>query len=135
MVGIFRQIELLVGGHPAVRIDVGDAPRHDLHLGLADGGVEGDELTVQIGETDHIIVNKVDRAHAAPGQRLGAVAAHAADTEHGYPSAVECFDGFRSYLKAKTGKLVCHGAKNLLSVINVFSIITRAWPSAQLYAA
>ena len=91
-------------------------------LGLADGGVEGDELTVQIGETDHVIVNKVDRPHAAPGQCLGAVAAHTADAEHGYPSAVECFNGFQSHLKAKTGKLVCHGEKTFF-LSSIFSLL------------
>ena len=63
------------------RVDVPDAGGHGLCLGLAHGGGQGLQLAVEIGDGYGVAVYQRQLAHAGPGQTLGGIAAHAAQTE------------------------------------------------------
>ncbi len=80
----FRQ-----GSDPAGGVDIQDALGHDVGLGAAQRGVEGDQLTVQIGFADRVVVHKRQCADAGAGQRLGAVAADAADAEYSHMTGAQ----------------------------------------------
>lgn len=71
------------GGDGAGGVDVLRARGHHLRLVFAEGGVQGDELAVQVALRDGIPVHEGERAHARTHERLRRVRAHPADAEHG----------------------------------------------------
>ena len=77
----FRQEKALVTMDDAIRVDVMDAFRHHLGFIAPDGLVGGDDLTVDIRETDGIIIHEVDRTDAGAREGLNCETADAADTE------------------------------------------------------
>ena len=79
--GGFGQIEQLARLDSQIRIDLQQALRHGVHLVPAHGLAGGDDLAIQIGDADSVIVEQVDRAEAAAHQRLRGVAADAAHAE------------------------------------------------------
>ena len=78
LVSRLRQIEALVHLHLTVRVNVEDAVPHDLHLIFPYGAARCNDLTVQIGEADLVIVDQIDSSHTAAHQRLYGVASHTA---------------------------------------------------------
>ena len=91
--GVAHKIKLLVGAHDAMGVDVVHALGGHVDLVLADGADEGVELAVDVGEAHAVVVVEVDGAHAAAGQHLDHIAAHAAHTEHGHAAAGQRGDG------------------------------------------
>ena len=83
------QIEALVHLHLAVRVDVENAVTHDLRLIFSHGAARCDDLTVQIGEADLIIVDQIDGSHTASHQRLYGVASHTTNTKNSDPRTRE----------------------------------------------
>jgi hypothetical protein len=81
--------------------------RH-IHLIFAHGLAGGDDLAVQVGQTDLVVVDQVEGTHAAAGQRLDGVAAHAAHAEHGYAGIVQFGHCFRAQQQLGAGILVLH---------------------------
>ena len=100
--------EGLVGGDLDVGVDVVDALFGHIHLEPAHRLVGGDDLAVQVGEADFVIVDQVESPHAAAGQRLDGVAAHAAHAEHGYAGIVQFGHCFRAQQQLGAGILVLH---------------------------
>ena len=52
------------------------------------------DLPVDVRRAHHVVVDEVDRAHAAAGECLGAEAAHAPDAEHGHARTCQRVHGF-----------------------------------------
>ena len=103
-----RAKEGLVGGDLDVGVDVVDALFGHIHLEPAHRLVGGDDLAVQVGEADFVVVDQVESPHAAAGQRLDGVAAHAAHAEHGYAGIVQFGHCFRAQQQLGAGILVLH---------------------------
>ena len=82
--------------HVAVGVDLQHPLAHDVDLVLADGLARGDDLAVEIRQADLVVVDQIERAHAAADEPLTDIAAHAADAEHRDPRALELFHGFRA---------------------------------------
>ena len=82
LIGILGQVELLVGRHLACWIDVVHALGGNIHLGTADGAVQGKNLAVDVGHAHGVIIHQVKRAHTTARQRLDHIASHTADAEH-----------------------------------------------------
>ena len=59
-----------------------------IHLILAHRLVGGHDLAVEVGEADLIVVDQVQRSHAAAGQCLHGIATHTADAKHSHPAVV-----------------------------------------------
>ena len=89
LVSRLRQIEALVYLHLAVRVDVENAVTHDLRLIFSHGAARCDDLTVQVGEADLVIVDQIDGSHTAPHQRLHGVASHTANAKNSDPRTRE----------------------------------------------
>src|SRR5690606_32170554 len=70
--------------HRAVGVDGGDAPRHDLDLGHAEGGRVRHDLAVDVGLGDVVHVDQRDRPDPASRQRLGRPRADPADAHHAH---------------------------------------------------
>ena len=103
-----RGEEGLVGGDPDVGVDVVDPLLGHIHFILPHGLAGGDDLAVEVGQADLIVVDEVQRAHAAAGQRLNGIAAHAADAEDGHPAVVQFFHCFLAQQHLGTGILILH---------------------------
>ena len=66
-----------------------DAVPHDLHLIFPYGAARCNDLTVQIGEADLVIVDQIDSSHTAAHQRLYGVASHTANAKNSDPRTRE----------------------------------------------
>ena len=69
--------------HLCVRIDVQYPALCRFHLGKAQGGVESQELPVQVGQADGVIVHQGKPPYTGPGQGFHRVAADAPKAEYG----------------------------------------------------
>ena len=79
-----------------------------IHFILPHGLAGGDDLAIEVGQADLIVVDEVQRPHAAAGQRLNGIAAHAADAENGHPAVVQFFHCFLAQQQLGTGILILH---------------------------
>ena len=70
--------------------------------------MKGDQLAIQVAEGHPVTVHQIQRAHAAAGQRLRRVAAHAAHAENSYPETAQALHGFKSQQQPGSGKFVLH---------------------------
>ena len=103
-----RQIEALVYAHIAVRVDLQNAVAHDLDLVFADGFARGDDLPVEVRQADLVVVDEIERTHAAAHKRLADIAAHAADAEHGHARPLQLLHGLRAEQELRSRKLIEH---------------------------
>ena len=76
-----------------VRIDFVQPLGGDVCLVFAHRLLRGKKLAVQVGEGDRVVVHKVERANTAAHQRLGGIAAHAADAEDRHARAAQGLHG------------------------------------------
>ena len=78
-----------MGVNPAFRVDLMNALLH--HLGLIPSycRLQGNNLPVPVRQAYLIIINNIQRAHAASGKRFHHIAAHTADTEHGHSGVLK----------------------------------------------
>ena len=74
-------------------VDVVHALGRYVDLVLAYGADEGVDLAVDVGETHAVVVVEIEGAHAAAGQQLDHIAAHATHAEHGHAAAGQRVDG------------------------------------------
>ena len=81
--------------------------RH-IHLIFAHSLAGGDDLAVQVGQTDLVIVDEVEGTHAAAGQRLHGIAAHSAHAEHSHAGVVQFGHCLRAQQHLGAGILVLH---------------------------
>ena len=102
LIRCLRQIEALMHAHVAVRVDLQNALAHDLDLVLADGFARGDDLPVEVRQTDLVVVDKIKRADTAAHKRLADIAAHAADAEHGHARTLQLLHGLRAEQKLRS---------------------------------
>ena len=65
-------------------------------------GKGGEQLAVDIGHTDTVVVDHVDGTHTAPGQHLDNIAAHTAHTKDGHPTGSERLEGRTAQKKLRS---------------------------------
>ena len=90
-----RSKKALMGGDLNIGVDVVDALLRHLYLVLSHGAAGGNDLTVQVGQADLVVVDKVQRPHAA-------------DAEHRHPGAVKLFHRLRTQQQLGAGILILH---------------------------
>ena len=103
-----RGEEGLVGRDLDVGVDLVDALFRHIHLILPHRLAGGHDLAVQVGQADLIVVDEVQRTHAAAGQCLNGIAAHAANAEHRHAGMVQRFHGFLAQQQLGAGILILH---------------------------
>ena len=103
-----RAKEAPVGGHLDVGVDIVDALFRYIHLILPYRAAGGDDLTVEVGQADLIVIDQIQCAHAAACQRLHRIAAHAADAKHCHPGVVQLFHSLCTQQQLGTGILILH---------------------------
>ena len=81
---------------------------HHIHLGPTHSGMQRDDLAVDVGQGHIVVVDQVDRAHAAAGQRLHRIAANTAHTEHSHPAFFQFIHCIRAQQKLRAGKFIQH---------------------------
>ena len=79
---IFRQKEALAAIYFGIGIDACNTVGHDFNFRLADSIKSSDNLTIEIGESNGIVINEVKAAYAATGESFNCITAYAADTEN-----------------------------------------------------
>ena len=110
--------------HVAVGVDLQHPLAHDVDLVLADGLARGDDLAVEIRQADLVVVDQIERAHAAADEPLTDIAAHAADAEHGHARTLQLLHGLRTEQKLRSRKLIEH--KSLCSITyKIYRLIIR----------
>ena len=112
-----RQIEAGIRPHNAGGVDVQHPLPCHIHLQPAHGGVGGKNLAVQIGNADGVVIDQIQHPHAAPGQCLHGVAAHAAHAEYGDPGSGQLRHGIPAQQELRSGKLLIH-ARSLRNLNN-----------------
>ena len=80
-----------MGTDLALRIDGEDPLFGSVHLQLTQRVMGGDDLPVDIGQTDPVVVNEINGTDAAAGQGLHRVTADAADAEDCHPGIFQPF--------------------------------------------
>ena len=79
-----------------IRVDAVDPGFRHIHLILAKGFPGGDDLPVQIGQGNPVMVDQIQRADPCAGQRFHDIAAYAANAENGDPALLKLFHRFRT---------------------------------------
>ena len=105
---ILLGVELADGADAAVGVDVPDPVSHGLRLKFAQGGVEGAELAVEVGDAHGVVVDQCDGAHTGPGQSLCGVAAHSADAKDGNMALLQLFQGITAQGHLQSDKRIFH---------------------------
>ena len=85
LVGGVGRVECLVNVDVAVGVDLQNAVPRDLDFVFCHGLARCQDLAVQVRQADLVIVDQVQCADAAAGQRIDGVAADTADAEHRHP--------------------------------------------------
>jgi hypothetical protein len=108
LIGGFGQKKARVFGDDGIRADVLDALLCHVHLQAADGRMGGVELAVQVGQADLVVVDQIQRADPAAGERLHGVAAHAADAEDRHAAAAQFLHGLLPEDQFRPCELIQH---------------------------
>ena len=82
-----------MNGDVHLRIDLQHPLFHHVRLVLAYRLSRGNDLPVQVGQADLVIVDEVKMAHAAPHQSLTDITAHTADTEYSHSGIFQLLHG------------------------------------------
>ena len=77
--------------------------------------MQRDELAVDVGEADLVVVKHVEIAYPRARKRLGGKAAHSADAEYGNASAGKRLHRLLAKQELRTGKFIEHGCVRLSS--------------------
>lgn len=67
---------------------------HDIYLVFADGLPGSDDLTVNIRQTDLIVIDQIKGSYTTAGQSLHHITADTADAEDSNSCAVQALHGF-----------------------------------------
>ena len=89
LVGGVWHVERLVGVHHGVRVDIMDALFRHIHLVFAHRFAGGQDLAVQVGQADLVVINQVQRANAAACQCFHRIASNTANAKHGHTGVVQ----------------------------------------------
>ena len=108
--GRLGKIEELLRLRPTGGIDVADALRHDLRLGLPDRGMQRDKLAVEIALLHPVLVDEDERPHARPRERFRTPAPHAAQPEYGHAAFLKFFRRPLAQNERGTAKLLLHAS-------------------------
>ncbi|MPN64996.1 hypothetical protein SDC9_212775 [bioreactor metagenome] len=92
--------------HLQFGIDVQEPLLHDLCLVAAYRRMKGDDLAVQVGQADTVIVKNVDSPYAAARQGFRGIPADSADTEHRHPCARKPLHSLAAQQQPGTRKLI-----------------------------
>ena len=65
-------------------------------------------MPIEVGQTDLIVIDQIQCAHAAACQRLHRVAAHTADAKHCHPGVVQLFHSLCTQQQLGAGILILH---------------------------
>ena len=103
---IFRQIEAFVCFHLCFWIDVKNPLLHHVYFIFSNAASCRNNLTVDIGQADFIVVHQHKMADTASCQRLHGIAAHAADTENGNGRIRQKIHALLTQQKLCSGKLI-----------------------------
>lgn len=76
-----------------MRVDVVDTRLGRIYFILPHSGMKGHDLSVQIGETHAVVVEKSEFAHAAASENFHNVAAYATYAENRYAATFERING------------------------------------------
>ena len=60
------------------------------------------KLAIQVGQTDPIVVDQIQRADPASNQALHGIASDPADSEHRHARALKLFDSFWTYQQLRS---------------------------------
>ena len=77
--------------------------------------MQGDDLAVEVGGRDLVIVDQIERAHARARQRLDHIAADPADAENRDACAVQLFHRFCAEQRFGARKLPVHSMPSRMS--------------------
>ena len=103
-----RRVESLVDVDHGIGVDLQNAVTGDLDLVLAHGFAGRQNLAVDVGQADLIVIDEVQRTDAAAGQGFDRIAADTADAEHGHPGFVQFFHGLVAKQQFRSRKLIEH---------------------------
>ena len=103
-VGSFAAEAIARGGVGHIALIDGDAFRHDRSFILPNGRMKGNQLTIDIGQADGVMVHKIHGTDAAAGQGFCHITAHTAQTEHCNPGILQFFHCIRAQYKLGSGK-------------------------------
>ena len=84
-----REVEHRQFAHHTVGIDGMDTLLSHIDLGTTHRRQGGEQLAVDIGHTDTVVVDHVNGTHTAPGQYLDDITAHAAHAKDCYSTGSE----------------------------------------------
>ncbi len=99
--------------HLAVRVDFQNTFPHHIGFVFSHRLPGGNQLPVQIGQADQIIVHQINGAHAGTHQRLHSEAADTADTEHNDSGLLQLFHGLLPQQQLGSGKLIQHDVSSV----------------------
>ena len=111
------QVEHRVGVDQDSGIDGQHPLPRDFHLGPSDRVLRSQDLTVDVGEIDLVIVHDVQGADAAASQCLQSVTANTANTKQEYTAAGQACDRFRPQQAGRSLKSLVHSLPPLLIVL------------------
>ena len=77
--------------HPAFRGDIAQPRRRRFRFRQVKRGREREKLPVYVAQRHGVLIEKIQRSHPAPAERLGAPRADAAEPEHRYAAFREFF--------------------------------------------
>ena len=97
-----RKVEHRQFAHHTVGIDGMDTLLGHIDLQASHRGKGGEQLAVDIGHTDTVVVNHVDGTHTASGQHLDDITAHAAYTKDCYSTGSERLEGKTAQKKLRS---------------------------------
>ena len=69
----------------------------------------GNDLAVEVGDVYRIVIDEVERPHAASRQGFHAVAPHAADAKNRHPRPGQTLHGFFAKEQGGARKFLMHG--------------------------
>ena len=97
-----REVEHRQFVHLALGIDGMDTLLGHIDLRASHRGKGGEQLAVDIGHTDTVVVNHVDGTHTAPGQHIDDITAHAAHAKDCYSTGSERLEGRTAQKKLRS---------------------------------
>ena len=105
-IGILRQIKAAVCANLGRRVNGGDPLFHHFYLRFAHSVQRSNDLAVQIGKADGIMIEQVKPSDAAAGKRLRSKTANTADAENCNGGTLQFFNALRRQQKLGTGKRI-----------------------------
>ena len=106
--GVFGEIEYAVLDYLAVGVYIRDPLLHHLGLVFTDGRMKRYDLTVDVRDRNHVLVDEVERSHSASRECFRNVSAHSAYAEYGNACILKLFESRIPDDTSGTVKNICH---------------------------